>query len=261
MNDVVEAAPAAARPVLTQTQVDPPALLAMAVQQGADLDRLERLMALQERWEANEARKAFVIAMTRFKAEPLEIFKRKFVGYDTKDGDQVGYKHATLSDVTDVVVPAMAAHGLSHRWEVQQEGGRVHVTCVVTHERGHAETVRLDGAPDNSGKKNAIQQVASTITYLQRYSLLAIVGLATKDEDNDGAGGADDDGGVEISALCQSLIDTAKSKKTDAAVFDFWKANKAQLANYPNAYREFTDAVAAHRKHLGAKPTAKKAAA
>ena len=83
------------------TATTPSTLLAMAVAQGADLDRLERLMALQERWEAGEARKAFTQAMTDFKAEPLEIFKRKEVGYKTKEGDFVGYKHAQLCDVVD----------------------------------------------------------------------------------------------------------------------------------------------------------------
>ena len=77
MSEVLDpaATPRAAIP-LPQQAATPSVLLAMAVQQGADLDRLERLMALQERWEANEARTAFVAAMTAFKAEPLEIFKR-----------------------------------------------------------------------------------------------------------------------------------------------------------------------------------------
>ncbi|WP_080398455.1 ERF family protein [Burkholderia pseudomallei] len=56
---------------------------------------------------------------------------------------------------------------------------------------GHSKMVTMSGAPDNSGKKNAIQQAASTITYLQRYTLLAATGMSTKDDDDDGAGGAD----------------------------------------------------------------------
>lgn len=161
-----------------------------ALSRGASLELVESAMKVQERWEANEARKAFVEAMADFKAEPLEIFKRKHVGYTTKDGDFVGYKHAELSHITDVVVPAMARHGLSHRWDLQQGGGRIVVICTITHRLGHSESVSLDGSPDSSGKKNGIQQVASTITYLQRYTLLAATGLATKDDaDDDGRGG------------------------------------------------------------------------
>ncbi|BEP34296.1 hypothetical protein GmRootV59_12700 [Variovorax sp. V59] len=175
-------------------EASPFGMMLTALGRGASLELVESAMKLQERWEANEARKAFVKAMADFKAEPLEIFKRKHVGYTTKDGDFVGYKHAELSHITDVVVPAMARHGLSHRWDLQQGGGRIVVICTITHRLGHSESVSLDGSPDSSGKKNGIQQVASTITYLQRYTLLAATGLATKDDaDDDGRGGGGGD--------------------------------------------------------------------
>lgn len=168
-------------------------LLRLAVQSGADIGMLERLLDLQQRFEEREAAKAFVADMSAFKREPIEIYKRKGVGYRTKEGDFVGYKHAQLSDVTDAIAPAMARHGLSFGWDVQQSGNLITVTCVVTHRLGHSKSVTMTGAPDTSGKKNAIQQVASTVTYLQRYTLLAVTGMSTKDEDDDGAGGSDGD--------------------------------------------------------------------
>lgn len=174
--------------------VTPMALLELAVANGADLDRLERLMALKERYDAAEALSAFTGAMTAFKAEPLEIFKRKTVSFVDRNGDETRYSHATLADVAEVVVPAMAKHELSHRWTVNQAEGRITVTCVVTHKQGHSERVEMTAAPDASGKKNAIQQVASAISYMQRYTLLAILGLATKDvNDDDGRGSGDPD--------------------------------------------------------------------
>lgn len=187
------AQPAAATPQRTALATATPGdLLRIAVENNADLDRLEKLMQLQERWEANEARKAFVTAMAAFKREPVEIYKRKQVGYKTREGDFVGYKHAELSDVTAAIAPAMAKHGLSFDWDIHQVSGLITVDCVVTHVMGHSKMVTMSGAPDNSGKKNLIQQAASTITYLQRYTLLAATGMSTKDEDDDGAGGADD---------------------------------------------------------------------
>lgn len=218
----------------------PTMMLAMAVERGASLEYIEKLMALQERWEANEARKAFTEDMTQFKAEPLEIFKRKHVGYETKDGAFVGYKHAELSDVADVVVPAMARHGLSHRWDVKQVDKRIHVTCTVTHRLGHSESVTMDAPPDDSGKKNSIQQVASAVTYLQRYTLLAIVGLATKSEvDDDGAGGID----VDAAELLQgfrdaSLLGTAALREHYNKVLpndDWWGANSKALKDAAKA--------------------------
>lgn len=235
------------------TATTPSTLLAMAVAQGADLDRLERLMALQERWEAGEARKAFTQAMTDFKAEPLEIFKRKQVGYTTKEGEFVGYKHAQLCDVVDVVVPAMAKHGLSHRWDVKQDNGRILVTCTVTHRAGHSESVTLDGAPDNSGKKNAIQQVASTIQYLERYSLLAITGLSTKDErhgDDDGQGGQD-------TSLRDDWIERANAALNPKVLAETWALGVAEIreAGSMDDYHAFKAAVEAKGQELrGAKP-------
>ena len=158
-----------------------------------DVAKMQALFDLKRQYDAEEARKAFVTAMAAFKCEPLTIFKRKQVGYTTKDGDFVGYTHAELSDVTEVVGPAMAKHGLSYRWDIRQVEGRVHVSCIVTHSAGHSETVTMDAPPDNSGKKNNLQQIASSTTYLQRYTLLAASGMSTTGMDNDGGDAGDDD--------------------------------------------------------------------
>ena len=37
----------------------PAFVISQAISSGADLDKLEKLLALQERWEANEAKKAY----------------------------------------------------------------------------------------------------------------------------------------------------------------------------------------------------------
>jgi hypothetical protein len=169
--------------------VTPMALLQVAMAQGADLQKLEKLMELQERWEANEARKAFTEALSSFKANPPELTKNKTVGFDTSKG-RTEYKHATLDQVSLKIGQALSQHGLSHRWDVKQDAGQVTVTCVLTHRQGHSEAVTMSGSPDTSGTKNSIQAVGSTVTYLQRYTLLAATGMAVKDQDNDGAGAA-----------------------------------------------------------------------
>lgn len=51
----------------------------------------------------------------------------------------------------------------------------------------------MDAAPDNSGKKNAIQSIASAVTYMQRYTLLAATGMSTKGMDDDGNSAGDPD--------------------------------------------------------------------
>ena len=169
--------------LVTREQIGPMQLLQIAVAQGADIDKLEKLMALQERWEANEARKAYVSAMAAFKANPPDIFKTKQVAFN-----DVSYKHALLSDATEQIGRALSAHGLSATWKTEQsEGGMTRVTCIITHSQGHSESVSLQAGLDQSGKKNNIQALGSTVSYLERYTLFAATGLAAKDQDDDGA--------------------------------------------------------------------------
>lgn len=173
-----------AAPALT-----PMDMLQIAVDKGADIDQLTKLMDLQERWEANNAKKSFVDAMNAFKESPPELTKNKKVSFEKKDKTRTEYKHATLDQVSQVIGKALSKHGIFHRWDTDQiDGGLIRVTCVLTHKNGHSESTALQGSPDASGGKNNIQAVGSTVTYLQRYTLLAATGMAVHDQDDDGNG-------------------------------------------------------------------------
>ncbi|MFA5898100.1 MAG: ERF family protein [Hyphomicrobium sp.] len=167
-----------------QQAATPALLLQMAVQQGADLDKLERLMALQERWEETEARKAYDTAFAAFKSEAVKIVKNKQVSA----GPLSGKSYAELFSVVNAVTPALSAHGLSSSWKISRdEKDWLEVTCTIKHSAGHMESVSMGGPPDVGGAKNPIQARASTVSYLQRYTLKAITGLSEQDDDTDGA--------------------------------------------------------------------------
>lgn len=192
----IEVAPAAiARPPAVQqsravaTTTTPADLVRYAMDSGADLDRLERLMEMQMKWEANEARKAYHLSMSQFKKNPPTIIKDKHVSFDTSKG-RTEYDHATLGEVCEKVVAALAEHEFSHRWiPGRTDKGVMKVTCVITHKLGYSEETELEAPDDQSGGKNNIQAMSSTVTYLERYSLLAAVGLAAKNQpDDDGRG-------------------------------------------------------------------------
>ena len=160
----------------------PSQLIQMAIEKGGiDLDKLEKLLTLQERYDAMEANKAYNKAMSEFKAHPPKIDKDKTVSYgNTK------YNHASLANVTEKINGELSKYGLSASWSVKQNG-TISVTCKITHVKGHSEETTLTAASDTSGSKNAIQAIGSTLTYLERYTLLALTGLATFDGDDDGA--------------------------------------------------------------------------
>jgi len=157
-------------------------LIEMAISKGADLAQVEKLLELKERHEDNEARKSFNKAMSDFKKNPPKIDKDKHVSYgNTK------YNHASLANVVDKISSELSKHGLSASWRTKQNG-QIIVTCKITHELGHSEETSLSANADTSGSKNPIQAIGSAVSYLQRYTLLSITGLATYDGDNDGQG-------------------------------------------------------------------------
>ena len=109
------------------------------------------------------------------------------MGYESKKtGDTVGYSHATLDQVCDAVIKGLSDVGISHKWRTEQPDGKVRVTCVLRHEMGGTDEATLEGPPDTSGTKNMIQAIGSTVTYLERYTLLAVTGLAVAGTDTDG---------------------------------------------------------------------------
>lgn len=174
--------------------ITPMAMIAQAVTKGADLTMIERLMALQERVEANDARKAYVSAMAEFKTVEISIVKDKQVSFESRNNDKgkTEYKHATLGSIAETVGPILAKFGLSYRWETEQlEGGVVQVTCIVRHTLGHSESTTLRAGLDQSGGKNNIQALGSSVSYLQRYTLMSALGLASSEMDDDGAGSDD----------------------------------------------------------------------
>lgn len=179
-------------PTAMVASTSPASLMLAAVAGGADPATIREMLALQREWEAGEARKAFNEALAAFKGEEIVIRKRKRVHFTAKNsGATTDYKHAELSDCTEAIGPALARHGLAYTWNVEQPAANVvRVTCKLTHRLGHSESITMEAAPDDSGNKNKIQMIGSTATYLQRYTLLAITGCATKGQDNDGRGSA-----------------------------------------------------------------------
>jgi len=164
----------------------PADLLQIAVEGGADIDKLEKLMELQMRWDASEARKAYTRAMAQFRAGCPEISKNKTVDFTSQKG-QTHYTHADLAGAIGQIKSVLTECGLSHSWRTENlQGGFIQVTCIVTHVDGHSEQTSMVCQPDNTGNKNPIQAMGSSVTYLQRYTLFAILGLASADDDDGG---------------------------------------------------------------------------
>lgn len=165
----------------------PAQLLSQAIEKGMGVAELEKLVDLQERWEANKARKLFFESFTKWQSIAPDIRKSKKVAFDTKTGGRTEYSFAPLADIARQINKPLKENDLSYRWEIKDEGEKIFVTFLVSHIDGHTERTTMMVTPDLSGSKNAIQARGSAIEYAKRYTLIGGLGLSTADSDVDGA--------------------------------------------------------------------------
>ena len=161
--------------------VTPMDLISRAQQSNASIEQMQQLFDLQLRFEANEGRKAYNDAMSNFREECPTINRGRSVEHNKT-------KFAGLAESIEAIRPFLSKYGLSHQWKTKQEGANITVECTVTHRMGHSESTSLAASPDKSGGKNDIQAIGSTVSYLERYTLYAILGLSSREMDDDGKG-------------------------------------------------------------------------
>lgn len=147
----------------------------MAMNPDIDPDRIERFIVLKERMDAKQAKIAFDAAIAEAKAQ-IKPAEKNRKGHNNK-------MYADFYAYAKVIDPVLSALGLSYRFRTEQTD-RVTVTCILSHRDGNAEENTLSGPPDSSGSKNAIQAIGSTLTYLQRYTLVQALGLAASEDDD-----------------------------------------------------------------------------
>ena len=158
-------------------------LISQAIAQGLPIDVMEKLFALKERSDANKAKEAFVMAMSKFQSHCPIIEKTKKVL--NKDGRTVRYQYAPIDAIAEQIKKPLADNGLSYKWEVENKTGFINATAVVTHKLGHSEKSSFEVPIDTEGYMTAPQKYASALTFAKRYSLCNILGISTGEEDTD----------------------------------------------------------------------------
>ena len=174
MNAVVEKYEAPMAPQVRQAPRTMDDTIHEAVMKGVPIDVLRELMAMRKEFESGLARKAFDAAMADAKAE-IQVVKKRRAGHNGKYED--------MAAIADAVAPILSKYGLSYRYRTMQED-KITVTCIIAHKDGHSEETSLSANADKSGNKNEIQAIGSSVTYLQRYTLKAALGLAAAIDDD-----------------------------------------------------------------------------
>lgn len=231
--------------VAQSTALTPMEMLGRALDRDADLSVIEKLMDLQERHERNVGRKAFDAAIADAKAEIKPVTKNR-TGHNNK-------KYADMAAFAKEVDPVLAKHGLNYRFRTSQDGA-ISVTCILSHRDGHSEETTLQGAADTTGNKNSIQAIGSTLTYLQRYSLTAALGLAaTEDDDGQSAGGDEKISDEQLAALRKRIDATEADTERLCNALNVPNVTELRKSQYKDA-----EALLIEREKILAKKKASK---
>lgn len=187
------------------------------------------------------------------------IVKNRSVQVRMKSGGTYAFRYADLEEITSATRPALAAAGLSVLHPLQTEdNGKTYMQTILAHKDGGVIASRVELPAPTS--YNDPKEFGAASSYLRRYAVSSLLGLAADDDldenGRDAATGAGADTEADtVGALTEGLIAGARQTTTDADALAFWKNNAAKLAKYPNAFEELKQAVAKHRKALGAATT------
>ena len=150
-----------------------------------DIDKMERIMAMQERILDRQAEQAYFAGLAKCQSEMEAVVKNK-MNTHTKSG------YADLQAIHKQIKPIYTKHGFAvsaSPYMVERET-RIGVRLEVTHEGGHKKVFEgpfpLDVAgSQGKANKTPLQGMGSTFTYARRYLELMAFNISIS-EDNDG---------------------------------------------------------------------------
>ncbi len=220
MSDKTHSVVPAATSLPVQSIMHP--MVAKMLENNPTPEALEKLLAMQRDWEAGEAKRAYTAALVQLKGSlPPFLSKDATVKYSGAKAE-VRYTHTSLAGAMDTVTPHLTAHGFALTWTPgTNDKGGVTVTAKLTHRQGHSEQATLTAPPDTSGNKSSAQGIASTITLLQRYAALSLLGLASADMKEPEGDITPSEDAVDTARNMRALADLVKGGKTKDAVEAF----------------------------------------
>lgn len=142
-----------------------------------DIEKMERLMQMHERFQTRQAEQQYAEALAAMQHELPSIAER---------GDAANrYTYALWEDINEALKPILAKHGFALSFRIPRNEKGVEVEGVLSHRAGHSERTSILLPADTSGNKNAVQAVASSVSYGKRYTAGALLNFTTHGEDDD----------------------------------------------------------------------------
>lgn len=156
-----------------------------------DLDRVQKVIDMKNEIEDREKERQFYADLAAMQVSLPRVIK-------SKKGHNSNY--APLEDINDVIREPLRDHGFAVTFRIHQEETEIKITTILSHRSGHNVQTQLRLAPDNSGSKNDVQAVGSSISYGKRYGVCALLNISTGD---------DVDGGEPVPAEEEKLTEKA----------------------------------------------------
>jgi hypothetical protein len=221
-----------------------------AANPAVDVEKLERLLNMQERILSRQAEIAFNSAFAEMQAAMPEITERG----EIKVNGVVRSKYAKFEDVNEAVKPILKSHGFAVTFKTRTEKDSVTVTGILMHREGHRETTDMMLEADTSGSKNGVQSIGSSVSYAKRYVLNALLNITTRGEDDNGTRGAKEYVTEKQVADLRALADEVKADIP--AFLKYMKIDKLEnlpAAQYKTAVSAFERKRAQNQQPAGAK--------
>lgn len=205
----------------------------LATNPAVDVEKLERLIQMQERIMDRNARAAFDAAFAEMQSEIPEISEK---GEILSRSGGVQSTYARNEDIQRALRPILKKFGfaLSFRTEWPDEK-HVRIVGILSHRDGHSRESQFLSQADNSGSKNDVQALGSAVSYGHRYTTKDLLNITSRGEDDDAEGSAPKKA-PEAPAGYQDWLDDLT-----AAADEGWEAFKGAWN---------PDTVAPFREHL-----------
>lgn len=196
-----------------------------ATNPDVDIDKMERLLQMQQTIVDREAKQEFVRALAKAKSEMPAVLKNK-------ENKTTNSTYSDLEAIALAIDPIIAENGFTTSFgsDVSPMDGHYRVTCELDHIGGHSRNYHADVPADNAGMKGTKNKTdthafGSTMSYGRRYLKCLVFDLALSDDDGNAAGA-----GAVITDKqrehLQSMID-----ETGADIASFCKYMKIQSLN------------------------------
>jgi hypothetical protein len=207
-----------------------------SIDPSCDIEKLERLVSLKERMDAKNAQTEFNASMAAMQCDIPSIAERG-EGHNRKT-------YATLEDINDVIKPIMQRYGFAMSFRVEHKAEGVSVTGVLMHRAGHREETTMLLPTDTSGGKNAVQAVASSVSYGKRYVMCAMLNISTRGEDDDGYAAAPVATITEVQAKAiRELLAKCKPETQDGFIKMYGEPEMIHKADHDKVRAQLSKAV------------------